>query len=96
MPRLVFDNKKQFLNWIKDHVTPSNYEVFITYFGEIIFAPLKSTRTLRYGYINALDIWDSMEEAIKDITKRVPNLRNYRVERFEWTTDRAVGVERRI
>jgi hypothetical protein len=93
MPRITFTDKDGFLTWIKDHVTPSQYEVYVTSYAEIIVAPTKSTKTLRYAYIDVYIAWEDIEDAINDVRKKVPNIKIYSIEKFDWDSERSVGVK---
>jgi len=94
---VTFTVKKVLLKRIKKHCKPSNYEVYITPSEEIVFAPTKSTRSLRYGYVPAIaHIWDSVEEAEREIMKIVPGIDILMGTRFEWDSSRPPGVERPV
>jgi hypothetical protein len=93
MPRITFTDKDGFLTWIKDHVTPSQYEVYVTSYAEIIVAPTKSTKTLRYAFIEVYKAWEDSENAINDIRKKVPGVKFYQIEKFDWDSERSISVK---
>jgi len=93
MSRLVFNSKQDFLNWVKDHCSPNQYEMYVTSFGEIIMAPTKSTRSLRYGYVDTHKYFETLEGALTGIVKVQPGLRNYSIEKFDWDSTRDIGVK---
>ena len=78
---------------MKDHVTPSQFEIYVTSYGEIIVTPTKSTKTLRYAYIEVYKAWDKVEEALDDVRKKVPNVSIYPIERFDWDSEKQIGVK---
>ena len=92
MPRLVFDKKKEFLNWLGSHVTPSQYEIFVTNFAELIVAPTKSTKTLRYGYVEIYKCWDDTQSAINEVVRKVPQISIYYIQKFDWDPTKSVGT----
>jgi len=95
MSRVTFVAKEVLLKWIKKHCKADKYEVYITPDEEIVFAPTKSTRNLRYGYLPSIRyIWDSVEDAEKEIMKTIPDIDIIKA-RFEWDSSRPPGVERR-
>lgn len=93
MARIIFTKKDDFLEWVKDHVTPSQYEVYVTSFAEIIIAPLKSTRNLKYAYIEIYKAWEAVDEAINDVRKKVPNIKIYPIEKFDWDSEKNIGTK---
>lgn len=93
MSRIVFTDKDEFLRWARKHCTPAQYEIYITSFTEMVVAPTKSTRSLRYAYIDIYNSWDSLEQAEKNIKAALPNVDVYHVEKFDWDHTRDVGVK---
>ncbi len=93
MSRIVFTNKDDFLRWVKKHCTPTQYEIHITSFAEVVMAPTKSTRSLRYAYIDIYSSWDSLDQAEKDIKAALPKVDVYHVQKFDWDSTKDVGVK---
>ncbi len=92
MSRLIFTNKEEFLRWIKAHCKPSQYECYFTSFSEIILAPTKSTRSLRYGYMEIYPHWNSAELAREEVIAAIPGVEIYTIRKFDWDQTRGVGV----
>ena len=80
------------MDWVKDNCNPARYKMYVTYYGEIILAPTKSTRTLEYGYIDTLKYFDSVEEAVTLIAKALPDIKNYSIEKYDWDSSKSVKV----
>lgn len=93
MSRIVFTCKDEFLKWIKAHCKPSQYEIYITSFAEIILAPTKSTRNLRYAHVEIYPHWSSAEEARKAVSAALPAVEMYTIKAFDWDSTRNVGVK---
>lgn len=93
MSRLVFTNKEEFLRWIKKNCKPSQYEIYITTFSEIILAPTKSTRSLRYAVMEIYPHWETAEKARNDIKVAIPNVEMYTIMNFDWDHTRGIGVK---
>lgn len=93
MSRVVFTNKDEFLKWIKSHCQPSQYEVYFTSFAEIIMAPTKSTRSLRYALIEIYPYWDSAEQARNEVSAAIPAVEIYTIKAFDWDSTRNIGVK---
>ena len=93
MARIIFTKKDDFLEWVKDHVTPSQYEVYVTSYAEMIVVPTKSTRNLKIAYIDVYKAWDAIETAINDVRKKVPNIKIYPIEKFDWDSEKSIGVK---
>lgn len=91
--RIVFDKKDEFISWIHTHCTPTQYEMFVTSYGEVILAPSKSTRSLRYSVIDIYECWDDIGIALKEIKKRIPNVAVYHIKKFDWDSTRDVSVK---
>lgn len=95
MPRVGFISKEQLLKWVKKHCKPEQYEAWITPDKEIIFAPTKSTRSLRYGYLSSVTrFWNDFKEAKEEILKAQPGIDIF-MGPFDWDSSRPPGVERR-
>ncbi len=93
LSRIVFDNTEQFLKWSTEHANPSQYEVYITSYAEIILAPTKSTRNLRYAHMEIYPHWDSMDQAVNEIKATLPSVEMYHIKKFDWDSARDVGVK---
>jgi len=93
MSRIIFTDKDEFLLWAKKHCTPGQYEVYITSFAEIILAPTKSTRSLKYAYTNAYSTWNRLTKAEEDIRAVLPKVDIYHIQKFDWDSTRDVRVK---
>ena len=93
MSRVVFTDKDEFLRWIKNHCTPTQYEIHITSFSEIIMKPIKSTRHLSYAYIEIYDAWSSIEEAESALKSVLPRVEMFHTKKFDWDHTMSVGVK---
>ncbi len=91
MSRIVFTDKDEFLKWAKKHCTPGQYEIYITSLGEAVLAPTKSTRSLRYAYVDIYDTWERIEKAEEDIRATLPKVDVYHIKKFDWDSTRDVG-----
>jgi len=90
LTRIVFESLDQLKDWITDHVSPGYYECFVTELNEIIFAPTKSTKTLRHSYMRF-----SKYSTLEDLTKALKesmNIRVYKVKSYDWASDRMIGA----
>ena len=93
MSRLTFGDLTELMKWVedpKDPVTPIQYQVIITSYNEVIFAPTKSTRSLRYGYYKTTQT--EIEEILEEI--RVNPMFRFmsviQVKSFDWDTTKPV------
>lgn len=93
MSRIVFTDKAEFLRWAKKHCTPGQYEIFVTSFGEVVLAPTKSTRSLRYAYVDIYSVWDAIEKAEDDIKAALPKVDVYHIQKFDWASDRDIKAK---
>lgn len=93
MSRIIFTDKDEFLKWAKKHCTPGQYEIYITSLGEAVLAPTKSTRSLRYAYVDIYDTWERVEKAEEDIKAALPKVDVYHIKKFDWDSTRGVGVK---
>ena len=93
MSRIIFTDKDEFLRWIKKHCKPTQYEIYITSYSEAVLAPTKSTRSLRYAYIEIYGSWDSLDEAEKNIKAALPGVDLYHIGKFDWDHTMSVGVK---
>ena len=93
MSRIIFTDKDEFLRWIKKHCTPTQYEIHITSFSEIIMKPTKSTRHLSYAYIEIYDAWTTIDEAEADIKSTIPRVDIFHGKKFDWDHTMSVGVK---
>ena len=93
--RLVFNKKEEFLKWIT-RCSETQYEVYVTDYGEFILAPTKSTKSLRYAYIDTYSAWDNPTEAIKDIRRKLPRIEIYHISKFDWDATKSVTVRQVI
>jgi len=92
MSRIIFTDKDEFLRWIKKHCTPAQYEVYVTSFSEIVLAPTKSTRNLRYAHMEIYPHWESIDQAKDEIKATLPSVEMYSIKKFDWDHTRDVGV----
>ncbi len=93
LSRLVFSNIEQFLKWSTEHANPSQYEIYITSYAEIILAPTKSTRNLRYAHMEIYPHWESMEQAKDKVKATLPSVEMYTIKKFDWDSTKGVGVK---
>ena len=93
MPRIVFEDLDQMLDWASDHVSADKYELYITSHGELIFKPTKSTKTLDYGYLYSPEL--DPVEILNKIMEKIPKIRVNKIKDYDWATDRMLGSERR-
>jgi len=93
MSRIVFTNKDEFLRWIKKHCTPSQYEIHVTSYSEIVMKPIKSTRSLSYAYIEIYNAWTTIEDAEAAMKSAIPRIDIFHVEKFDWDDTMSVGVK---
>ena len=93
MSRIVFTDKDEFLRWIKKNCKPSQYEIHVTSFSEIIMKPIKSTRSLSYAYIEIYDGWTTIDDAEKDMKSAIPRVDIFHVKKFDWDHTMSVAVK---
>ena len=94
--RLVFNKKDEFLLWVKTHCNSSQYEMFVTDYGEVVLAPSKSTRSLRYSVIDVYECWEDIDNALKEIKRHIPSVMVYRIKKFDWDSTKGVGVKQTV
>ena len=90
MPRHIFDTEERFKEWCEEFVKTGFYCVYVTNDNEIILEPRRSTRPSRFGYYKT----QKAEEIGQKIAKQY-SIPYFKVERYEWDTERPVGVERK-
>ena len=78
--------------WYAKHAKPAQYEVYITNFAEVIVAPRKSTRNLRYAYIKMFPHWENIEELKKSLRISFPGCSIYSIEKFDWDNTKGISV----
>lgn len=93
LSRIVFNDTEQFLMWSTKHANPSQYEIYITSFAEIILAPTKSTHNLRYAHIEIYPHWESIEQAKDKMKATLPSVEMYIIRKFDWDSTRGIGVK---
>ena len=54
-------------------------------------APTKSTKTLRYGYLEIPRGWSNTKDAIEELEQKLPELDLFEIEKFDW--DRAQNLK---
>jgi len=92
MPRKVFENISDIMEWIKVFAVPERYIVNLTKDNEIIIEPTKSTKPLTYCYYKA----GHGEE--EEINKFINYLKGQgftilRLKAYEWDIEKAIGVK---
>ena len=93
MPRLVFDDFENLLEWAKKVVTPKHENYIILYTtesNELIIYPVVSTRPIFVGYYK-LTSEDNAEKLIERVTK-ITGCKLFPIKRIEWDLQKAVGI----
>jgi hypothetical protein len=89
----VGKHKDDFLKWLKKHCKADQYEIVLTDFDEIIICPTKSTKSLRYVYVELFNCWDSEEKALKDIKKNIDGVDIIRMRKFDWDSTKSPSIK---
>ena len=91
MSRLVFSDMTDLMSWVLDPQDPvlgNQYQAIVTSYNEIIFAPIKSTRNLRYGVYHGSSV--EIENILEEIRVNRLYISVIRVKSFDWDTTKPV------
>ena len=88
MPRLIFSDANELINWLKNH-DPTRFDVYVTPENELILIPRKSTRPLLYIYFAGDDT--DIKKVMDYLVDRYGYFPYYKVERVEWKEDTPIG-----
>jgi len=88
MPIAVFSNVDQLRMWCEDTVSSDRYRVLSTDEGEIILEPTKTSRPLKFGYLQIADSEKLAVEVAKTFGLKHINLKAYR-----WNDERGPFVK---
>ena len=94
MPRVIFNNVKELVEWVKQMVKQGKkYYIFTTEENEIIFMPQTSTRPLVIGYLMTEQAKALAEKLVT--SDKIGLFTHFHCKRFEWDTERRPYIERR-
>ena len=91
MSRLVFSDMTDLMSWVLDPQDPvlgNQYQAIVTSYSEIIFAPTKSTKSLRYAVYKGTK--PEIEEILTELKTRRLFISVIRVKSFDWDTTRPI------
>jgi len=88
MPIAVFGNVDQLRLWCKDTVSPDRYRVLSTDEEEVILEPTKTSRPLKFGYIQSSDAEKLAEEIAKEF-----NIKHIHLKAYRWNDERGPFVK---
>ena len=88
MPVAVFGNIEQLRLWCKDTVSPDRYRVLSTDENEVILEPTKTSRPLKFGYLQSSDAEKLAEDIAKEFSIVHIHLKAYR-----WDDERGPFVK---
>ena len=92
MSRIVFDEVAVLLRWATDNCDAVKYQLYITSYSEVVLVPTRTSRNLRYGYIDAMFIGKKVDEVAKQVQEVIPGIKVYKVRKFDWDEDRSPMV----
>ena len=88
MPIAVFNNTDELRAWCKDTVSPDKYRVLSTDEDEIILEPTKTSRPLKFGYLQIPGA-----EALADEIAKEFNLKHIHIKAYRWDTDKGPHIK---
>jgi len=86
MAKIEFESVTQLLEWVKSRCSGNSHDAYVTEKNEIILAPNKSTKSLRYGYYKYLDDPEEQDKVIRVIKEK--NILVFMVKNFVWDSER--------
>lgn len=87
MPRIIFTNPEQLIEWVKAFCSADKYVGYTTAEKELIIEPIKSTRPLRYAYYKGEDT----DEIAKKLSEKY-QMKVFQIKNYEWDMEKSVGV----
>ena len=88
MPIAVFQDLGQLKKWCEDTVSPDRFRVLSTDEDEIILEPTKTSRPLKFGYLQISKAQEFAESLAKEFGLKHIHLKAYR-----WMEDRGPFVK---
>jgi len=87
MPIAVCKNKEQLIAWCEDTVEPGRFRVLATEEGEVIIEPTKTSRPIKYAYLQTTEASKVAEEIASKFGVKKLELKAYR-----WDDERSPSV----